>query len=119
MPELNKLTEKFKNDEVVFIAPTWDTPAILPDFLKKYPFKYNIVANAGGLIIDTYGDGTGNVAMPTHIVIDKEGNIDTKIVGGLIKPDGSTPGLDELTNAIMRLAKKSSDKTQVKTNGCK
>ena len=118
MPKLNELVEKFKNDEVVFIAPTWDNETVLPTFLKKYPFKYNIVANAGNLIINTYRDGTGDVTMPTHIVIDKEGNIDTRIVGGLIKADGSTTKLDELVNAIMRLAKKSPDKTPVKTGAC-
>ncbi len=115
IPKLNELVEKFKNDDVVFIAATWDSETVLPAFLKKHPFKYNIAANAGELIIDTYGDGTGNVAMPTHIVIDKEGNIDTKIIGGLIKEDGDASKLDELANAITRLAKKSPDEKAVKT----
>lgn len=113
MPELNALVDKFKNDEVVFIAPTWDKAAILPGFLKQYPFKYSIVADAGDLIIDTYGDGTKQVELPTHLVIDKQGNIDTKIVGPLIK-DGSTAKLGELTNVITRLTKKSPDNTKVK-----
>lgn len=108
MPKLNELVENFKNDGVVFIAPTWDGETVLQTFLKDHPFKYNIAANAGDLIIDTYGDGTGNVAMPTHIVIDAEGNIDTKIVGGLITIDGNTKGLDELTDTITRLVKKPS-----------
>jgi len=115
MPKLNELVKKFKNDEVVFIAPTWDKETALPAFLKKYPFKYNIVANAGDLIINTYSDGTENVVMPTHIVIDKEGKIDTRIVGGLIKADGSTTKLDELANVIRRLLKKAPDKTPLKT----
>lgn len=106
IPKLNELVEEFSNGDVVFIAPTLDAKAVLPNFLKTYPFKYNIVADAGDMIINTYGDGSGNLAMPTHIVIDQDGNIDIKIVGGLFKADGSTPGLDDLRNAITRLNKR-------------
>ncbi len=106
IPKLNELVEKFKHEDVVFIAPTLDEARVLTTFLKEHPFKYHIVANSADLILGTYGDGTGNLAMPTHIVIDRQGNIDTKIIGGLIRKDGNSPELDYLTNAIARLSKK-------------
>ena len=114
MPKLNELTGKFQNQDVVFIAPTWDTEPILQTFLKKTSFKYNIVANAGDIILGSYGDGTGNVSMPTHIIIDKEGNIETKVIGSLVKSDNSTKQLEEFTDTITRLVKESPDKKTVK-----
>lgn len=105
MPKLNELVEKFQDQDVVFIAPTWDTEDILRAFLKDTPFKYNVVANAGNLILGSYRNGSGNVAMPTHIIIDKEGNMETKIIGSLIKEDGNAKQLEEFTATIERLVK--------------
>ncbi len=105
MPKLNELVEKFKNEDVVFIAPTWDTESVSQDFLKKTTFKYNVVANASSLIVRTYRDGTGNVTMPTQIIIDKEGNIEIRITGGLLKTNGDTKQFEEFSDIITRLLK--------------
>jgi len=96
-PKLNRLVDKFKHKDVVFLAPTWDPAAVLPGFLKEHPFKYHVVPNAGSLIINTYHDGTGNVVFPTHIVIDREGKINTRMTG--------VKQLDHLSKAIDELAK--------------
>jgi len=48
--------------------------------MKEHRFRYHIVPNAGKLIV-TYSDGSGNVVFPTHIVINKEGEIDTSMTG--------------------------------------
>ena len=79
--ELNSLVNKFKDRGVVFIAPTLDDINTLKPFLKQHNFKYHLVPNSGSLIITTYSDGSGNVAFPTHIVIDKEGKIETRLTG--------------------------------------
>ncbi len=94
--ELNSLVNKFKNKGVVFIAPTLDNVTTLKPFLKEHRFDYHIVPNAGGLIVSTYSDGSENVSFPTHIVIDKEGKIDTRLTGA--------KGIEELRKAIARLA---------------
>ena len=93
--ELNGLVKRFKSKGVVFIAPTFDSLTTLKPFLKNHRFKYRVVPNAGGLIIGTYSDGSGNVVFPTHVVIDKEGKIDTRVTGA--------QGLGELRKAIERL----------------
>ena len=116
MPKLNELVEKFKDDDVVFIAPTWDSKTVLQTFLKNHTFKYNIVPSAISLIVNTYSSGTGEVVMPTTIIIDKEGSIHTRIEGGLIKTDGNTKEFDNLANTIMELAKKSTGKTIIKAS---
>ena len=79
--KLNKLVDKFKNKEVVFIAPTLDNAATLEPFLKDHAFKYHVVPNSLSLIVNSYRDGSGNVVFPTHIVIDKEGKIETRMTG--------------------------------------
>jgi peroxiredoxin len=102
--ELNDLVKKFKKKGVVFIAPTLDNLTTLKPFLKEHRFKYGVVPNAGGLIISTYSDGSGNVVFPTHIVIDKEGKIDTRVTGA--------KGVEELRKAITRLTDAKSEKAQ-------
>jgi peroxiredoxin len=81
LTKLNRLVDKFKAKGVVFIAPALDDIPTLQTFLKEYPFKYHVIPNAGGLILGPYNDGSGNLAFPTHIVIDREGKIDTRLVG--------------------------------------
>lgn len=94
--KLNGLVNKFKNKEVVFIAPTWDNVTTLKRFLKEHRFRYHIVPNAGSLIVSTYSDGSRNVVFPTHIVINKEGEIDTRVTGA--------ERIGDLQKAIARLA---------------
>ncbi|WP_316737230.1 TlpA disulfide reductase family protein [Pedobacter aquatilis] len=77
IPELNELVEGYKeNKDVVFLAMALDTRSELRDFLKTLPYNYNIVDDAR-YISDKYGVK----AYPTHVVIDKEGNIKFSTVG--------------------------------------
>lgn len=66
MPELNKLTEKFKS--VNFVAFTFNDINSVKKFLAKHDFKYTQIPDAKGLIkvldINTY---------PTHMILDKHG----------------------------------------------
>ena len=94
-PQLNALVKEFKSEGVVFIAPTIDNLATLKPFLKKHKFKYHVVPNAGGLIIKTYSDGSGDVVFPTHIAIDREGRVDTRVTGA--------KEVEDLRKAIARL----------------
>ena len=79
--KLNALVDKFNDKEVVFLAPTLDNVTTLKPFLTEHTFKYHVVPNAGSLIVTTYRDGSGSVVFPTHIVIDKEGKVDTRVTG--------------------------------------
>jgi peroxiredoxin len=94
--KLNGLVNKFRNKEVVFIAPTLDNVTTLKRFLKEHRFNYHVIPNAGSLIVSTYSDGSGNVVFPTHIVINKEGEIDTRVTGA--------ERIGDLRKAIARLA---------------
>jgi len=94
--KLNGLVNKFRNKEVVFIAPTLDNVTTLKPFLKEHRFQYHVIPNAGTLIVSTYSDDSGTVVFPTHIVINKEGEIDTRVTGA--------ERIGDLRKAIARLA---------------
>lgn len=111
MPKLNELVDRFKDQDVVFLAPSLDNEATLSAFLKGRAFKYQIIPNAGNMIIITYSDGTENVTFPTHLVIDREGKIDMRFSGGLITKEG-TKRLEDLRNAIARLVDSPSGKAK-------
>ena len=95
--ELNSLMKDFKGKGVVFIAPTLDDVTTLKPFLKEHRFIYRVVPSASSLIVSTYSDDSGNVVFPTHIVIDKEGKIDTRLTGA--------ERVGDLRKAIARLVK--------------
>lgn len=102
--KLNGLVDKFKDKEVVFIAPTLDNVTTLKPFLKEHTFKYHVVPNASSLIVGTYSDDSGNVVFPTHIVIDKEGKIDTRLTGA--------KRVGDLRKAIARLVNIEAEKAK-------
>lgn len=74
MPQLNKLVEKMKNKDVVFIglASNTNKQTLQNSFLPKHEFLYQIVTIKG----DDYQIG----ALPTHIIIDR----DQKVVGEFV-----------------------------------
>ena len=76
MPELNKLVEKFKDKEVVFIGFASNDKAKLQKFLSSNTFSYNIIPESKE-VAENY-----DVRMfPTHIVIDRESLIRFYAVG--------------------------------------
>ena len=103
-PELNALVKEFKDKDVVFIAPTLDNATTLTPFLKEHKFNYHVVPNAADLIVVTYSDGSGNVVFPTHIVINGEGRIDTRVTGA--------KGVADMRKAILRLTSEKIEKTK-------
>lgn len=83
---LNKIVDENQNNpNVVFIGLATDNKPKLESFLKKNPFKFNTVANAGDLMLFGFGDkqknGSYYLPFPTHVVIDREGKITVKTSG--------------------------------------
>jgi thiol-disulfide isomerase/thioredoxin len=71
IPDLNELVAQYKNNpDVVFLAIAMDDKHSLQEFLKRMPFKYNIIENG------EYIASKNNVgAFPTHVVLDRNGKI--------------------------------------------
>jgi thiol-disulfide isomerase/thioredoxin len=68
IPALNRLVERYK--DVVFLGFALDDEDQLRDFLKKFPFHYQIVPNA-----QKVADGFRVAAYPAHILINPAGEI--------------------------------------------
>lgn len=75
---LNKIVDEYKDQNVVFIGLSTDDKAKIESFLKKNPFKYNIVSNAMPTIL-SFGEpdenGEINIPFPMHVVVDRSGKI--------------------------------------------
>jgi peroxiredoxin len=82
IPKLNQLVAGYGDAEVVFIAFAPDNEEELKIFLAEMPFRYQIVANATP-IAERYGIR----GAPTHLVIDREGRVDTVIYGAIADPE--------------------------------
>lgn len=93
IPTLNELVEDYTGKDVVFLAFALDEDIeLLRKYLNKYPFKYNIIPKASEISQDYKIK-----LFPSHIIIDKNGSIVTKIEGGGNKIK------TELQNVISRL----------------
>jgi len=70
MPELNKLTEQYKNrKDILFISIAWNPKKALEDFMKHTTFKYAVVPVEQSYIAQTL-HATG---YPAHWIINKQG----------------------------------------------
>jgi peroxiredoxin len=76
MPHLNKLVEKNKNTEVVFLGPAPESESQIRKFLRKYSFDYSIIPSSIDLITEMNIEN-----FPTHLIIDKEGIIRQVFIG--------------------------------------
>jgi thiol-disulfide isomerase/thioredoxin len=75
---LNNLVEKYKNENVVFVAITDEDEDIVQLFLKTQPFNYQHLNGAEGEeIYNNFQTGMYKV-YPMHIIIDQEGKISYK-----------------------------------------
>ncbi|HKQ99705.1 MAG TPA: TlpA disulfide reductase family protein [Pyrinomonadaceae bacterium] len=111
LPKLNSLVDEFKNKDIIFIAPTWDKEPTLRTFLKEYPFKYQIIPNAKALVLEACRDGEGNVEVPTHMVINRDGKVELKSVGGFTTEEGKKD-YDNLRETLVRLLNAPPDKSK-------
>ncbi len=84
MPKLNDLVEKYKDKNVVFLAPAVDDKTLLEGFLKNNEFKYQVLPSSFG-IVKQYApkkkgktpDASGSfvMALPPHLIIDEDGTV--------------------------------------------
>lgn len=83
---LNELVDEYKdNKDVVFLAPAVSSAKELEPFLKKHPFKYQVIPSAMNIILGKFGtvDKNGQISspFPMHFVVDRAGVITLKMEG--------------------------------------
>ncbi|HVE61414.1 MAG TPA: TlpA disulfide reductase family protein [Chitinophagaceae bacterium] len=71
IPELNDLVASYKeNKDVIFIGIALDEKYALQEFLKTFPFDYNIIENGRNLATSYRVK-----SFPTHVVVDRDGKV--------------------------------------------
>lgn len=82
IPKLNELVTEFEGKDVIFLGISSSSKADVNNFLKKNPFKYQIVPDSAAVMLGSFGepgsDGTLNIGFPMHIVVNREGFIEVK-----------------------------------------
>ena len=84
MPKLNKISEKYAGQDVVFWGLTMENESIVAAYLKKKPFNFRIFPNSLGTLLkyaDRDSKGNPNVGFPTYFVINQQGEIEYKASG--------------------------------------
>lgn len=74
---LNRITKVFKDEPVVFLAPSYEGPETIENFLKKQNFEYRILCCARPFI-----DELNLTMYPTHMIVNEKGTILDIVVGG-------------------------------------
>jgi peroxiredoxin len=84
IPKLNKVAERHRTDNVVFLALTMENETKILPYLKKNPFNFNIVPNSFGIVLKYANmDAAGNIDMgfPSYFLIGKTGQIELRSKG--------------------------------------
>lgn len=84
IPKLNKLSEKYAGQDVVFLAPTMNNEEAINLYLKKRPFNFTILPNSLGILLqyaDKDSSGRPNMGFPSYFIIDQKGQITMKSDG--------------------------------------
>lgn len=79
MPGLNEMVKEYEGKEVVFIAFANDSKESLEKFLKKRAFNYHVIPSAR-----TVAQSYNVNSYPTHVIIDKKGNVRATLTGGSV-----------------------------------
>ncbi|MEO0235890.1 MAG: redoxin domain-containing protein [candidate division WOR-3 bacterium] len=83
IPDLNKLVDEYiENKDIVFVAITNDKRERVLNFLGTNEFKYMITFDPGNAY-----EKYNVMAVPTHVIIGKDGYIHARIVGSLPQMD--------------------------------
>ena len=78
IPNLNRVADRYRGKDVVFLAVTMDNEAKVNPYLKRNPFNFNILPNSFGVMLK-YADrdraGNINMGFPAHFLISRNGTI--------------------------------------------
>lgn len=92
---LDRVVTRYQgNEDVVFLALALDKAPVLKAYLRKSPMRYAVVPDAEKL-----ADAFGVVGYPTHVIIDREGNIVRRWMGAVDTFYRLTETIDALTRA--------------------
>ena len=101
IPKLNRVADRYRGKDVVFLALTMENEAKVQPYINKNPFNFDIVPNSFGVFLKYADkDSNGNISMgfPAHFVLNKRGQIVMR-----------TDGWDKASTLDSQIAKSLSD----------
>lgn len=84
IPKLNRVAERYKDEDVVFLAATIENEVKVETFLRKNPFNFSILPNSFAIVLkyaDTDRGGNINMGFPSYFLINKSGTIQLRADG--------------------------------------
>lgn len=78
IPNLNRVADRYRGQEVVFLAVTMDNHTKVNPYLKRNPFHFNILPDSFGVFLkyaDRDRSGNINMGFPAHFLISRKGKI--------------------------------------------
>jgi peroxiredoxin len=85
IPKLNEIVDEYQGKDVVFIGISSSSKNDIENFIKKNPFKYELVPGSAALMLGSFGeaasDGSLKIGFPMHIVVNRQGFIEVKTTG--------------------------------------
>ena len=78
IPNLNRVADRYRGKDVVFLAVTMDNEAKIGPYIKRNPFNFNILPNSFGVMLkyaDKDRSGNINMGFPAHFLINRKGMI--------------------------------------------
>ncbi len=78
IPNLNRVADRYRDKDVVFLAVTMENEAKVSPYLKRNPFNFNILPNSFGVMLkyaDRDRSGNINMGFPAHFLINRRGLI--------------------------------------------
>ena len=90
IPELNKLVHEYQNKNIIFIGVSLDNEDRVEDFTYMHTFNYKLIPNGDGFIDENHVS-----SFPTQFIINKEGMLVKRIIGG-VTYDEMKDEIDEL-----------------------
>ena len=84
IPKLNQMVERYKGQDIAFLALTMENEAKVNPYLRKTPFNYTILTNGFGVVLkyaNMTKDGAINMGFPSYFLINKQGAISLRAEG--------------------------------------
>ena len=78
IPNLNRVAERYRGKDVVFLAATMDNEAKINPYLQRNPFNFTILPNSFAVMLkyaDKDRSGNINMGFPAHFLISRKGVI--------------------------------------------
>jgi peroxiredoxin len=114
IPKLNRLADRFKGQDVVFLGLTTDNESKVESYLRSTPFQFNILPNSFGVLLQYADrDRQGNIDMgfPAYFVLDQNGTLEYRASGW-----DKTSNLDSNIGKLLGSARLEKPTSEVKAN---